>query len=489
MKKILIVIIVLVLTGCSDLLEETPKGQVLGDMAVSSVEGLEAALVGAYKPWTNTWTSGFNTAALNAIVMGSDDLTTHKASNKAEFREFDQFNRTALNSRMGVIWYGCYKAIQGANNVINNYEALLGDAQEDRIKQIAGEAFFVRAYSYYWLVRLWGKVPLITVPEVTEEILQISSSAPAEIYALVVDDLLQAESLMSPTKRDPGRASSGSAKALLADVYLTMGGYPINDASSYAKAAAKAKEVIDNKATYGFDLIPDLKDLWNGIPSDGTPNGSPEEVFSLHHCGTCQWFTSNAIFGSATMAGTEENGWDDYFSEINFFNDFPAGARKDITFQTEFAGGTIPWQNTATQHPYYKKFRLLNDENTWQTGMQLTLIRYAHVLLIYAEAKARSGGADASSYDALNAIRNRAGLPDVAGLSDADFITAVVNERKWEFAGEYTRWFDLVRLELVEAANSNKHANELPVVGTIDKSSYYLPIPSGDATLNPNIDD
>ena len=487
MKKTIIILMVII-TSCSDLLVETPKGQVAGNFALSSIDGLEAALTGAYKPWTSTWSYGFNTAAVNAVIMGSDDLTTHKASNKAEFREMDQFNVTALNSRMNVIWYGCYKAIQGANNVINNYEPLLNTADAAKAKQIAGEAYFVRSYSYYWLVRLWGKVPLLTKPEVTDAVLNISSSEPQEIYALIVADLQKAEELMAPLKREPGRASSGSAKALLADVYLTMGGWPINDVSSYAKAAAKAKEVIDNKATFGFDLVTNLSDLWNGVPSAGTPNGSPEEVFSLHYCGTCQWFTANAIFGSACMAGTEEGGWDDYFSEINFFNEFPAGVRKDITFQTDFAGGTVLWQNSATQHPYYKKFRLANDENTWQTGMQLSMIRYAHVLLIYSEASARAtGSADAAAYLAVNAIRQRAGLADLSGLSNTDFINAIVDERKWEFAGEYTRWFDLVRLEQVETANANKDAREIPVVGTITKVDYWLPLPSGDVTLNPNI--
>ena len=485
MKKIFVVLIAC-LFGCSDLLEEDPKGQVLGSFALKNIDGLEAALTGAYKPWGNTWTSGFNTAAINGVVMGSDDLTTHKGSNKASFREFDQFAVTSLNDRMMVIWYGCYKAIQGANNIIANYETLLSE-DEARVKQIAGEAYFIRAYSYFWLVRLWGKIPLITKAEVTEDVLKIGLSEPIDIYSLIVSDLEQAEQFLSPTKRAPGRSSRGSAKALLADVYLTMGGWPLNDASSYAKAAAKAKEVISEKATYGFDLVPDLNTLWNGEPSAGNPNGTPEEVFSMHHCGSCQWFTSNAVFGNATMPA-EENGWDDYFTEIKFFNDFPAGVRKDVTFSTTFAGGTISWQDLATQHPYYKKFRLKNDELTWQTSMQLTLIRYAHVLLIYAEAQAQAtGSADSDAYNAVNAIRQRAGLAPLSGLSNTDFIKAVVQERAWEFAGEYTRWFDLVRLEMVESANANKDANDIPVSGAITKSKYWLPIPAADVSINPNI--
>lgn len=477
----------LFLLGCSDLLEETPKGQVLGNSALESIDGLDAALTGAYQPWLHTYHTGFTSPAIVAVVMGSDDLTTQVGSNKADFREFDQFNTTTLNGRQDNIWNGCYKSIQGANNIINNYEKLLGTGDDTRVNQIAGEAYFIRAYSYYWLVRLWGRIPLLMKAEVTAEVLDIGLTEPTEIYDLILSDLALAEVKMGPTKQDPGRPSQGSAKALLADVYLTMGGWPINDASSYALAAAKAKEVIDNKGSYGFDLVPELEDLWTGLPS----NGTPEEVFALQLCGSCDWFYSNAVYGAATTPTELTFGFDDYFAEITFFNEFPEGIRKDITFSTEFTkpdGTTVTWQELASKHPYYEKFTI-KGENTFTTSMPLMLIRYPHVLLTYAEAQARSeGNPDADAYTALNATRLRAGLPVLSGLSNTDFIDAVVQERAWEFAGEYTRWFDLVRLELVEEANANKHPDDLPVIGTITKEDYWLKIPAGDALINPNLE-
>lgn len=483
MKKTLF-LLAISMCSCSDFLEETPKGQVLGGFALQNIDGLESALVGAYKPWGTTFVTGFNTAATLAVLMGSDDLTTHKGSNKASFREFDQFSTTALNDRMQNIWNGSYKAIQGSNNILTNYESVLQKGEDaTRVKQVAGEAFFIRAYSYYWLVRLWGKIPLITSPDVTEEVLKIGLSEPKQVYDLIISDLQKAEGLMSPQKKQIGRASKGSAKALLAEVYLTMGGWPINDVSSYAKAAAKAKEVIDEKGIYGFGLVPNLKDLWNGVPS----NGTPEEVFSLHFCGSCNWFTSNAVFGNAATPG-EENGWDDYFTEINFFKNFPEGERKNVTFATVFKNGTLKWQDLATQHPYYKKFRLADGKVDWQTSMQLTFIRYAHVLLTYSEAQARADGTpNAAAYEAVNAIRKRAGLAPLAGMTKDAFINAIVQERAWEFAGEYTRWFDLVRLEQVESANAKKDVNDLAIARPITKSDYYLPIPASEVTLNGNL--
>jgi hypothetical protein len=117
------------------------------------------------------------------------------------------------------------------------------------------------------------------------------------------------------------------------------------------------------------------------------------------------------------------------------------------------------------------------------------MIRYAHVLLIYAEAQARATGSpDATAYAAVNAVRQRAGLDVLPeGLSGNDFAAAVVQERAWEFAGEWNRWFDLVRLEQVEKANENKDPADLKPTGTITKQQYWMPIPGADAIVNPNL--
>lgn len=117
------------------------------------------------------------------------------------------------------------------------------------------------------------------------------------------------------------------------------------------------------------------------------------------------------------------------------------------------------------------------------------MMRYAEVLLIYAEAKARAGSLDASAYSAVNAVRQRAGLADLTpGLGSDDFIKAVVQERAWEFAAEWHRWFDLVRTETVGAANANRHVDEIDLIGKPeDQSKWLLPIPAGDATINPGL--
>ena len=120
---------------------------------------------------------------------------------------------------------------------------------------------------------------------------------------------------------------------------------------------------------------------------------------------------------------------------------------------------------------------------TYASSNPIIFMRYAEVLLIYAEAQARSGNVDASAYAAINAVRQRAGLPNLeTGLNSEAFIKAVIQERAWEFAGEWHRWFDLVRTETVKEANSNRDPNEIPLIGDPgDESKWFLPIPGGDA--------
>jgi hypothetical protein len=483
MKKISIVFIFLGCLGCTDFLEENPKGAIVGTNAISDVQGLEAALTGTYKGLLRTWTRGFLNSSIQSFAMGGDDLSTISAGNTPKMwsRQLDQFDVTSGNSHTAFIWDGCYKTIQGANNIINNYKLVSGD--QAKINQILGEAYFLRALSYYWLVRGFGSIPLITTSDFSDELLNIKKTEPGPIYQLIEEDLKQAEQLVGNQKRDPGRPNKGSVKALLADVYLTEGGWPINNPAKYALAAAKAKEVIDNKAVYGFDLV-DLSILWGG---NTAAIGTSEEVLAFHASSSF----GGSVNGFYGHPGTpaEEGGWEDFCTEIHFFNKFPEGKRKDITFRTEFVrsnGVVVPWQNSAEKKPYFAKFRLAVN-NTWQSSLPVHMIRYAHVLLIYAEASARSGSVTPEAYTAINAVRTRAGLKPLAGLTAEALVQAVVNERAWEFAGEYCRWFDLQRLEMVESANANKDVNDLKPIGAISKSDYYFPAPLKDANLNPNL--
>ena len=482
MKNILILsVLMLSVCACSDFLEEDLSAQITAESgALSNVKGLTAALAGTYKPLTYTWNSGLGNASTQAVLMGGDDLTTHKASNKADFREFDQFKVAQQNGRLPFIWSGAYKSIQGANNIIANYETATGD--QAVIQQIAGEAFFLRAYNYFWIVRLWGDAPIVlNTHEFDEEVLSVASNSVAEIYEQIIADLTMAESLLGDTKPAPGRVNKGTAQAVLAEVYLNMAGWPLNDASKYELAASKAKEVIDNREAYGFGLVDNFADLWIAENS-----GNQEEVFALNFWAGA-WFNGNAVYGSPARP-SDDGGWDDYFSEITFFNEFPEGVRKELTFMTEREDGT-PWQEFSTGRPYYQK--LQGPDNNWLNAFSLPLERMAEVYLIYAEARVMATGdpTDPEALEAVNKIVRRAnGLPldEPAPSVDLTSVTQerIVQEKAWEFAGEYSRWFDLVRLQMVEEVVAKKHPDDLQPLGPIQ---YHAPLPASETLANPNL--
>ncbi|MCF6361500.1 MAG: RagB/SusD family nutrient uptake outer membrane protein [Cyclobacteriaceae bacterium] len=493
MKNISIILIILLsLFSCSDFLEEDLSAQLTPEGgSLTTLNGLNAALVGTYSPLSTSWRRGLSSPHTHAILMGADDLTTFPASNKAPFREFDQYNVSDANGRLAVVWLGTYKCIQGANNIIDNYQDASGD--EGEINQIAGEAYFLRAYSYFWIVRLWGQAPLVLESQAYDVAsLSISASSEQMIYDQILLDLEQAISLMGDSKLAPGRVSKGTALATQAEVYLQMAGWPLNQADKYAMAATAAKNLIDNEGTYGFGLMDNYADLF--VTPTSNNDGNREEVLSFTFAGTGDFFTFNASRGNPAMPG-EDTGWNDYYSELGFFNNFPNQVRKDVTFQTETefpkgSGTIIQFPDFLTQRPHFKKNQ--SDVGSWRNTNNLTLERMAEVYFIYAEAQVMATGntMDPDALEAVNKIVRRAyGLPlntpdpsvDYTALTQAQ----IVQEKAWEFAAEYSRWFDIVRLQMIPQIVAEKDPADLQPIGAL--TNYYLPIPASETLVNPNL--
>lgn len=482
MKKLIIILIgIFSFISCDDFLEEDISTLVTSDSgALNNVEGLTAALVGTYKPLGQSWVKGFGMASTQALLMGGDDLTTHKAANKADLREFDQYKISQMNGRLPNIWSGCYKSIQGSNNIIANYENATGDQAE--INQVAGEAFYLRAYNYFWIVRLWGKAPLVLETQVfDEEILSIESSNEQQIYDQILKDVKDAQSLLGDLKPQPGRANKGAALALEAEVNLQMAGWPLKQTDKYGEAARIAGDLIAEEDKYGFGLMDNFIDLW---PSKTINNdGNKEEVFALNFFGK---YNANVCYFKPARP-SDEGFWDDYFSELTFFNEFPDQVRKDVTFMTELSDGT-PWQNFNTGRPYFQK---LQSDKSYKYAVSMPLERMAEVYFVYAEAQVMSTGdnADAGALEAVNKIVRRAyGLPINTPDPSVDYTSItqkqIVQEKAWEFAAEYCRWFDLIRLEMVEEVVAKKDPDDLQPLGAI---KYYIPLPASETLANPNL--
>ena len=502
--------------SCSSYLDEDSKTSLNASNFFQSGDDLILAVHPLYNITMN-FTGGDDPIAL---FMGTDDCTSNVPAN-TYFRDFDTFNISDDLTQVLYAWQIPYAGIVKANFIISNFANVPNCTEEVR-NNCAGQAYFHRAWWYFWLVKYFGPVPMPLSASDTDS--NLTKSKMEDIYAQIISDLKNAETML-PVKQTSNNWSKngfsivptqGSAKSLLASVYLQMTGWPLKKTECYALAAAKAKEVIDNEATYGYGLV-DMDKLWSGDTF-----WDKETVFGHPYLYPTGDYTMRTPKAGAPL---EEGGWACYMAEINFFKNFPAGKRKDYTFQTDIwipALSTdkgafydtrsaswwidVPWDDTRTQkqHPYYAKQRFGANYNgspswsdryltgtMWRAGRSQRFIRYAEVLLVYAEAEAMTkGGPDASAYEAINRVRTRAGLENLAsGMTATEFQKACFNERGWEFAGnEYgIRWSDLLRFEKVEEANSNRDSREYTLNHTPTKSDYFIPIPATDKNKDPNL--
>lgn len=487
--------------GCQDLSED-PKADLTPGTYFQTQSDLDGAVASMYEKLARDGAWGFTSRMTS--YFGSDDLTTDPGLNKEDMRAFDRLNGSSGNGSMSAQWEGPWKAIYQANNVIANYEYV---NSSDEVKNGAGgQAYFMRAMCYYYLVRTFGDLPIITTQldvDVRPERQPVSV-----VYEQIISDFNKAIELLPVSfPGQPGKANKLAAKSFLSDVYLTMAGWPLNDASKYALAAEEASEVIESKK---YELLDDYLKVF-------TTNNHSESIFAL------QYNVGSGLpqrsFGSSCVPLEEEaldgmTGWDDYYSEINFYKNAPKCKRTDDTFYTTFklldkstrTFDLVPWDSpkTRVQHPYYKKFRAgLNGDGVNETGTEilsmnpstdkaLDVMRYAQVLLNFAEASAMTSGVPTTeSYEAVNKVRSRAGLPNLTpNLSMTAFRDSVVYERAYECAGEFgVRWFDIVRLQLLPKIfqeRATKNENELNQAYVNDPSTRYLaPIPFNEMSRNP----
>ena len=478
--------------GCT--LEENPSEARLAPESLNSEAALEAATAGMYRrftasmQWAHAWMRSY----------GGDDLTTHSGKNKQGFRDADRMEMSSLTPGVANGYTNPYRTIKEANNIIAIRSNIKG-GNADAINYMVGEAYFLRAFCYFHLVRTFGRVPLLLSTDIPANT-ELGRSDLLEIYTQIEKDFLEAEKLLPmkyPGTRAAIRPNKGSARGLLAKLYMHWAGWPLKDNSKYAMAASKAKSVIDNASEHGFALVQDMGTLWS-IADKNRLNS--EIVFGLGHNRPLSGRYSNRHAGRVGYPG-DVRGWSEIFAEIAFFNDFPEGLRKEKTFRrtVEFRGKTIHWRDFRDEaHPMFLKVTGYQNEiatNNSVTSMTTYCMRYADLLLYYAEAVGRSGGDTPDAWEALNKVRRRAkGLPvdskDASvDLNSGDLAELAYTERKWELAGEFRRWDDLTRMERVAEALKNRSDEELvgPVTGDTSPSNYFAKIPESELTKAPQL--
>lgn len=457
------------LSSCVSLDEDT-TGQPTPDKFFSTITDFQGFIAGAYTPIINL----YGTDVPYVATAAGEDINVYKVVRWRPIQEAN-WNR-AINPEeiTDVLWSNSYVSISSCNTMIelirNNTKVPLS-----QLEPIQGEAFFLRAFNYFNLVRWFGELPLLTELNQSNATHEPQSTV-SQIYDQIVSDLGLAEELLPTFQEDKSKPTRYAAKALLAKVYLTMAGFPLNQTDKYALARDKAKEVINSNQYSLESRFLDLW-LWNNRFSNN------EFLFALYAS------SDNGTGGYINRAvrPREEKGWADWTSDQKFLEEFPIGdnSRIEGTFYLTLneEAGYISWDQSQVTEPYCAKLRDGGEKAGNFYGSSVTnladgfycMIRYADVLLMYAEAANMAEGSPSQeAYEALASVRRRAGLTTVQGMSQQDFDQAVLDERKWELAFECNRWFDMCRRKTVEQV-VNKFFPEV----TVTENNYILPKPKG----------
>lgn len=482
----------LLTTSCVDLTQE-PESFITEEQYWTAIDqaSLQKAADALYSDlWQGNY--GFNTR-LQRLNVCADDITYRAAKANNELAYYGRLtpNLTANDADFSTTWTLFYKVISSSNKIIKGTTIPTTEEEAKAFKEILGEAYFMRGLSYFYLTRLYGDVPLLM--ENDEITITMPRTAVAEIYdkAIVPSLKTAAEWLPNKGRSNNSTPSKWAAKACLADVYMTMAGWPLNKGTEYyGLAATEAKDIIDNANTAGLKLTTEYSDLW----LEANKTQTNEVMFALQHSSKHK-IASNYGKSYYPSDYAPNAGWSDYYGDEDFFLSYPEDARKDWNYMTEWpvksgkkdTDGkdilkTIPYTESADKLPAISKYYNYDEGDPGKSAQAngITCIyRYAEVLLMYAEASTRA--TNTVSTDALNAIQEvqkRADYPDrgialTTTTDAATFLTAVSNERGWEFFAEMKRWFELVRLEKVK----DVRAEEWDASLFNANHHYYFPVP------------
>ncbi|MBL7698242.1 MAG: RagB/SusD family nutrient uptake outer membrane protein [Chitinophagaceae bacterium] len=397
--------------------------------------------------------------------------------------QYDGGDLVIGNNHGSDLWSAHYAAILNLNSAIRAMNAgnLGASATPEELDVLMGQAKFIRAFNYFMLVRMFGDIPLITETTENPTTAEIVRSPIADVYALIVSDFTEAAAKL-PRKWDafPGRPTSGAAKGLLAKTYLTMATYPMNDPSNYAKAADYAGQVIQEG---DYSLVHNIEDVFSVATKYG-----PEMMWSFNS-NYADINTDPQIYRPGLLEG-----WGDSRVQIEWEQAIPETPRKNAYVLTELNGVKYPdWESDQT--PFIKKFMYdsQDDYDNYSSIMSMPIIRFADVLLIYAEAANKANGAPTQdAVDAINLVIDRAnGYAPIAehpllttAMSVEDFDEAVIEERNQELCFEYDRWFDLIRKKDSNGESYLKLKTIPAFQPNYSDDDLLFPIPDADIELN-----
>lgn len=414
MKKYIILLcgLMITATSCKKFLDLKPLDSYTEETFYVDEKGLQGGLVTCYDALQTDSLYGNNFLTLGELR--GDNLTDNDPGSGAGVRnQIEVFSETSANSILSASWMGHYKAIYRCNIILDRAPGI--NMNENIKNQIIGQAKFIRALSYFNLVRIWGQVPLVLKVQKTEEARQNTRATTAQVYQQVIDDLTDASTKLPTTwaAAQRGRATSFAANALLGKVYLYQKRFDLVASTLQPVVAA-----IYNGTTLA--TVPQNQTFPDNLKT------SKDIIFAVQY-----------LMGGVREFVHQDNRYRNN-NNTNIINIpqslFETGDNRQALVASTGTGGRPGKFNSPQQ----------NNE----TSSDFPVLRTTDVLLMYAEALNETAYGNAEAFKALNAVRTNANASvKTAALlnSQSAFRTAVYLERRLELALEADRWFDIVR--------------------------------------------
>lgn len=466
-------------SSCSDFLEQNPQTDLSENDFYKTADDILSAVNGVYSSLQEGDIYG------NWYVFGeipSDNTRNQLSGSVTTQNEFDQFYIDTQNSMIANFWKAAYKVINRTNTVLGRIDGI--EINTELANRYKLECKFIRALMYFNLVRVYGDVPLILKEISISESYDILREPKENVYNQIIADLKEAQDLpVSYSTAEDGRATQGAAKALLANVYMTL--------HKYAEAETILAKII-NSGQYSL-----LENTPGSLNIDGYKNvfspvnhNSKEGIFEIQFLkggyGEGSNYANNfAPENSGTnvvaVGGTGGNN----IPEMDIYNAYEEGdLRRDFSMSLGYYDNRK--NNEWVESRYVCKFMDVPYQNN-DASNNYPVIRYADVILMYAEALNQNGKtAEACKY--LNMTRRRGfgyqttetSPVDLQTTDKAQFALMVEQERRVELAFENHRWFDLIRTgRAVEVMKSKGFS--------LNETNLICPIPQKQIDVNPKL--
>lgn len=495
MKNILKIIYTIVLIGIlvscqEDYLEKFPVDSPSSSTFLKTETELDMAVVGAYR---NLWASYNYEMTLETILDIPTDIGWERA--EAPWQELGNGKVDASNDINEKIWTNCYVGIQRCNIITANVSRIENITNQEKVVRNVAEARFLRAYWYHHLVELYGNVPLVTAPlELSESM--VSKTPREELYDFILTELEEVAADLPETyaaDADIGRATKGAALALKARVALYAGRLDV---------AIDAAERVMDSGLYGLD------DDYEGLFIKSKQQLSKEIIFSISFL-TGQWthripqgvnsrngrgysskIPTQALIDSYLCIDGLQIDESPLYDPLKPFENrdprlhytcaVPGSIFHGYQFETHRDSlkcwnynvnppARVPNQDATNPYASFSGYcwrkyaNMENPDYLTRSETGIIVLRYAEVLLNYAEAKIESNDIDQSVYDAINLVRSRVDMPEVsAGKSQAELRSIVRIERKSEFAFEGLRLYDIRRWKIAEQVLTGELLGRIP---------------------------